>query len=129
MNLSLPEEDYIDIRLLTAGGRCLHDGKHCIQFAFQILLENVSDGSVRLKGRKWVITGTDGQTTILEGENVFNIQPLLKPGEVFSYTGYHMLPSQPRRIELRYFGLNSSALPFITPSFSFPRRAFTIPKV
>lgn len=127
MNLSLPEEDLIDIRLLTAGGRYLQDGQHHLQFAFQILLKNVSEGSVRIKGRKWFITGIDGQTTILEGENVFNIQPLLKPGEVFSYTGFHLLPSHPRRIELRYFGLNSSARPFITPPFSFPHRAFNVP--
>lgn len=127
MNLALPEEDCIDIRLLTAGGRRLHDGKHLMQFAFQILLENISDSSIRLKGRKWIITGSKDQTTILDGENVFNIQPLLKPREVFSYTGYHLLEDQPRCIELRYFGLNGSAMPFITPSFSFPRRAFTIP--
>lgn len=124
---SLPEEDYLNIKLLIAGIRSAGRAPRRVQLAFQILFVNESEESVRLKGRKWMIRDAAGETSVIEAENVFNMQPLLKPGEVFSYAGNHVLSAPATHMELRFFGLNSAALPFISPPFVFPKASLNLP--
>lgn len=124
---SLPEEDYLSVRLLVAGVRSAGRAPRRVQLAFQMLLVNESSESVRLKGRKWMIRDASGETSVIEAENVFNMQPLLKPGEVYSYAGNHVLTAPATHMELRFFGLNSAALPFISPPFAFPKASLRLP--
>lgn len=124
---SLPEEDYLNVKLLVAGVRAAGRAPRRVQLAFQILLVNESGESVRLKGRKWMIRDSSGEMSVIEAENVFNMQPLLKPGEVYSYAGNHVLSAPATHIELRFFGLNRSALPFISPPFVFPKASLGMP--
>lgn len=124
---SLHEEDYLNVKLLVAGVRTAGRAPRRIQLAFQILIANESRESVRLKGRKWMIRDASGEVSVVEAENVFNMQPLLKPGEVFSYAGNHVLTAPATHIELRFFGLNQAAMPFISPPFSFPKAALVLP--
>ncbi|MCD7799577.1 MAG: ApaG domain [Akkermansiaceae bacterium] len=122
----LPEESYVCMRLLTAG--CRRKGKH-VHLAFRILLNNISQNTVRLKGRKWRIREANGAIFSIEGEDVFNVQPLLRPGEVFFYTGIRRFTSPPVGMELRYFGLNHLSAPFMTPAFVFPKEAISVPEL
>ncbi len=124
---SLPEEDYLNVKLLVAGVRASGRVPRRIQLAFQILVGNESKESVRLKGRKWMIRDASGEVSVIEAENVFNMQPLLKPGEVYCYAGNHVFSAPPTHMELRFFGLNRSAMPFISPAFSFPKAALRLP--
>lgn len=124
---SLPEEDYLNVKLLVAGVRTAGRAPRRIQLAFQILIANESRESVRLKGRKWMIRDASGEVSVVEAENVFNMQPLLKPGEVFSYAGNHVLTAPATHMELRFFGLNRAAMPFISPPFAFPKAALALP--
>ena len=39
-------------------------------FIYFISIHNLSDRSVTLKGRKWVLSNDDGTTTVVEGEKI-----------------------------------------------------------
>lgn len=124
---TLPEEDYLNVKLLVAGVRSAGRAPRRVELAFQLLLVNESEESVRLKGRKWIIRDAAGETSVIEAENVFNMQPLLKPGEVFGFAGNHVLSARATYVELRFFGLNRGALPFISPPFVFPKASLGMP--
>ena len=59
-------------------------------FAFFITIQNDSDETVTIKGRKWVITNDAGEVTVVEGDGVVGEFPHLEPGEHFSYNSYHI---------------------------------------
>ena len=55
-------------------------------WAYTIELENTGDESVQLLNRHWKIMDAKGLTQEVRGQGVIGEQPVLKPGEVFSYT-------------------------------------------
>ena len=59
-------------------------------FIYFISIHNLSDRSVTLKGRKWVLSNDDGTTTVVEGEKIVGETPCINPGESFSYNSYHV---------------------------------------
>lgn len=54
-------------------------------FAYRIEVENLSDQSVQLMRRKWFIFDSNGTTRDVEGEGVVGLQPVIAPGESYSY--------------------------------------------
>ncbi|RZK48183.1 MAG: Co2+/Mg2+ efflux protein ApaG [Pedobacter sp.] len=54
-------------------------------FAYRIEVENLSDQSVQLMRRKWFIFDSNGTTRDVEGEGVVGVQPVIAPGESYSY--------------------------------------------
>lgn len=58
-------------------------------FIYYITIRNLSDQTVTVKGRKWVVRAEDGQVTAVEGDGVVGCFPRLEPGEAFSYNSYH----------------------------------------
>ena len=54
--------------------------------ADSIEIENHGDEVVRLNSRHWRITDANGRTEEVRGSGVVGKQPVLKPGETFSYT-------------------------------------------
>jgi ApaG protein len=54
-------------------------------FAYQITIQNHSDFTVKLLRRKWVILDAYGDQRIVEGEGVVGQQPVIAPGETFTY--------------------------------------------
>ncbi|RYG00888.1 MAG: Co2+/Mg2+ efflux protein ApaG [Chitinophagaceae bacterium] len=54
-------------------------------FAYRIEVENLSDHSVQLMRRKWFIFDSNGTTREVEGEGVVGLQPVIAPGESYSY--------------------------------------------
>ena len=59
-------------------------------FIYFITLYNMSDRTVTLQGRKWVLSNVDGTTTVVEGEKIVGETPTIPSGESFSYNSYHV---------------------------------------
>jgi ApaG protein len=59
-------------------------------FIYFIAIHNLSDRTVTLTGRKWVLSNDDGTTTVVEGEKIVGETPVISPGESFSYNSYHV---------------------------------------
>jgi ApaG protein len=55
-------------------------------FLYTITLTNESQDTVQLLSRHWVITDGSGHVEEVRGPGVVGQQPVLKPGEAFTYT-------------------------------------------
>jgi ApaG protein len=55
-------------------------------WAYAIEIANQGEEVVQLRSRHWRITDANGRTEEVRGAGVVGKQPVLKPGEVFSYT-------------------------------------------
>jgi ApaG protein len=60
------------------------DGRYF--WAYSIEISNLGDEVVQLRSRHWRITDANGRTEEVKGPGVVGKQPVLKPGETFSYT-------------------------------------------
>ena len=60
-------------------------------FVYFITIENRTDETVTIKGRKWVVADSLGQRVVVEGDGVVGKCPRLPPGEHFSYNSYHVI--------------------------------------
>ena len=72
-------------------------------FVYFISIFNTSDIPVTLRGRKWVVSEYDGETTVVEGDGVVGQQPLIEPGNHFSYNSYHVV-AESATVQGAYFG-------------------------
>jgi ApaG protein len=77
------------------------------RFVYFISIHNDSEETVRIRGRKWVVTNDRGQTVVVEGDGVVGQFPTLPPGGNFSYNSFHLLGTRRGRAEGSYFGLDS----------------------
>lgn len=57
-------------------------------FAYDIRISNLGDDVVQLLNRHWVITDANGAVEEVKGPGVVGNQPVLAPGESFSYTSF-----------------------------------------
>ena len=55
-------------------------------WAYRIEISNLGKEVVQLRSRHWRITDANGRTEEVRGAGVIGKQPVLKPGEKFSYT-------------------------------------------
>ncbi len=55
-------------------------------WAYAVTIRNNGDVPVRLRRRHWTITDSNGDVQEVDGVGVVGEQPLLEPGEAFSYT-------------------------------------------
>src|ERR1700728_1463758 len=55
-------------------------------WAYRVTIENQGQETVHLLSRHWMITNARGEFTEVKGPGVIGKQPLLKPGESYSYT-------------------------------------------
>lgn len=55
-------------------------------WSYTVQIENGSGDVVRLLNREWSITDAHGRRQEIQGAGVVGQQPLLRPGERFSYT-------------------------------------------
>ncbi|WP_300450283.1 Co2+/Mg2+ efflux protein ApaG [Accumulibacter sp.] len=55
-------------------------------FAYTITIENVGTVAAQLISRHWIITDAGGEVREVRGLGVVGQQPLLQPGDKFSYT-------------------------------------------
>ena len=59
-------------------------------FIYYISIRNLSDRTVTLNHRRWVLTGPSRRTEIFEGEFIEGASRTLAQGESFSYSSYHI---------------------------------------
>ncbi len=59
------------------------------EFTYHLTIQNRSDRSVVLLGRKWVIQPSGGPRLVVEGDGIVGQEPRLAPGEQFSYHSRH----------------------------------------
>jgi ApaG protein len=59
--------------------------KEHFMFAYQITIENLSDYSIQLMRRQWFIFDSNGTQREVEGEGVVGLQPVIEPGDHYSY--------------------------------------------
>ena len=87
-------------------------------FVYFIVIENNSDETVTIKGRKWVVTDADGGRVVVEGDGVVGKFPKLEPGERFSYNSYHVIGSD-SVAEGAFIAMTDEGEPVVTriPSF------------
>ena len=60
-------------------------------FIYFISIYNDSDRVIQILGRKWVVSESDGECVVVEGNGVIGETPTLKPGENFTYNSYHVV--------------------------------------
>ena len=121
---SLPERDFLDMGVSLYGIRAARHPRPCYRVCYRLRMFNAGRSSLRLLGRKWTLRDTAGRTRIIEAERVFNQQPVLKPGDAFSYGGCTYFDSEPAAMEVRFFGTDQGNRPFISPPLVFPTRCF-----
>ncbi|MEI8235431.1 MAG: ApaG domain [Verrucomicrobiota bacterium] len=76
-------------------------------FAYYLTIENLSDETVTIQGRKWVVTDAQGHRVVVEGDGVVGKTPRLHPGERFSYHSYHVIASD-SVAEGAFFAINET---------------------
>ncbi|NQX91502.1 MAG: Co2+/Mg2+ efflux protein ApaG [Flavobacteriales bacterium] len=54
-------------------------------FSYQIVIENKSDAPFQLLRRKWEIFDSIGETRFVEGKGVIGEQPVILPGQTYTY--------------------------------------------
>jgi len=57
-------------------------------FRYDVTVRNEGDAPVQLLNRHWVITDSTGRTDHVRGQGVVGQQPLLAPGQSFSYSSF-----------------------------------------
>ena len=88
-------------------------------FAYFITIHNQSTETVTIRGRKWVVTDTEGETIVVEGDGVVGQTPRLEPGQNFSYNSYHVISSD-SVAEGAFIGLTEEGQPVVVriPKFT-----------
>lgn len=123
----LPVLDVLHMEVTLWGMHISRHPEPRYHIIFRICMHNASDISVRLKGRKWLLQDTSGQSRIIEAEHVFNQYPVLAPGAVYSYSGCQSFSMPPAKMEVRFFGEDQRGMPFISPALIFPRHMLRVP--
>lgn len=62
-------------------------------FRYYVIIKNTSGLSVQLLSRTWNIVDIGFAKTVVEGDGVIGMQPILEPGEVFKYFSNVILQS------------------------------------
>ncbi len=62
-------------------------------FSYKVTITNNNRTSVKLKNRFWVITDGNGKVNEVKGKGVVGQQPVIAPGESYSYTSGAIFPT------------------------------------
>ena len=71
-------------------------------FFYTITISNESPETVQLISRHWIITNAEGEVQNVQGDGVVGEQPVLAPGESFTYTSFCQLETSFGRMEGTY---------------------------
>ncbi|MCO4322627.1 Co2+/Mg2+ efflux protein ApaG [Aliidiomarina quisquiliarum] len=95
-------------------------------FAYTITLTNQSTEQVQLLTRQWTITNADGEVTEVEGDGVVGQQPLIAPGDSFSYTSGTVLSTPVGIMQGSYGMINKAGMPF---NVAIPQFRLALPNI
>lgn len=93
-------------------------------FVYFITIENGSEETITIKGRKWVVTDAEGGRIVVEGDGVVGKFPRLEPGERFSYNSYHVIGTD-SIAEGAFIGISEEGEPVVT---RIPRFEMKVPR-
>lgn len=94
-------------------------------FSYTITIENESDSPCQLISRHWVIQDANRKTEEVYGEGVVGEQPIIKPGESYTYTSGAVLETEMGTMEGRYFMIDKSKDKFEVP---IPKFVLSVPR-
>ncbi|MFQ5349243.1 MAG: Co2+/Mg2+ efflux protein ApaG [Thermoanaerobaculia bacterium] len=77
-------------------------------FLYTVTIENLGEETVQLRSRHWVITDAAGRVEEVRGPGVVGEQPLLAPGDSFSYTSGCPLRTDAGKMEGSYQMVNAA---------------------
>ena len=77
-------------------------------FVYFITIHNDSTVAVTIKGRKWVVRESDGETIAVEGDGVVGQFPTILPAASFSYQSRHLLAGGAAVAEGSYLGVDAN---------------------
>ena len=92
-------------------------------FIYFITIINLSNTTLTLKGRRWVIHEQAGNQKVIEGAGIVGKEPNLKPGEKFSYNSYHTCDCN-STAEGSFHGIDEHGIPIFV---RIPRFDMNIP--
>lgn len=98
------ETDYIEDQSNSSDQRFV--------FAYTITIENIGVTPAKLLARHWVITDSNGKVDEVEGDGVIGEQPIIQPGEAFSYTSGAVLETDVGTMAGSYQMVNEDGQPF-----------------
>ena len=98
------------------------DHPHC--FVYFISIHNGTEMTVTIKGRKWVVTNSRGELTVVEADGVVGEFPIIEPGDKFSYNSYHLLDTPWAEAEGSYLGVDAQGRKVLT---RIPRFKMQVP--
>lgn len=98
---------------------------HRCGFAYKIKINNESNRTVQLLGRKWMIKQADGTIDTVEGDGVVGDQPVIDPGQSHEYTSYCLLNGDHGSMWGFYFGKDEEETPVM---WRIPRFDMSIEK-
>ncbi|WP_372862968.1 Co2+/Mg2+ efflux protein ApaG [Spongiibacter sp.] len=122
----MPDTNPVDIQVESqylAEQSAPEDSRYA--FAYTITLRNTGDEAVRLLNRHWIITDGDNHVQEVQGEGVVGKQPLIEPGETFTYTSGAIIDTAVGTMEGSYEMISASGRRFIAPiaMFSLAQRS------
>lgn len=99
------------------------DGRNC--FVYFISIHNDGPLPVTIKGRKWVVTDSEGEVTAVEADGVVGQFPTIEPGEKFTYNSFHLLATGRGVAEGSYLALDSIGKKIVV---RIPRFTMEVPR-
>lgn len=81
-------------------------------FAYCVNITNHRPEPVQLRSRFWHITDGNGKQTEVSGDGVIGVQPVLKPGETYSYTSGAVLETPLGSMQGYYEMIDQAKVPF-----------------
>lgn len=88
-------------------------------FSYFITITNNDEEAVQLLRRHWTITDGDQKTQEVEGEGVIGEQPMINPGDSFSYTSGTIIATEVGSMRGFYTMRTLSGTEFDTPIPTF----------
>ena len=87
-------------------------------FVYFLSIVNRSQQVVVIKGRKWILCESSGETTVVEGQGVVGENPVIQSGEQFSYNSYHVV-GEDSEVSGAFFGFDEKGQGVVVkiPSF------------
>ena len=88
-------------------------------FAYTITIKNNGSTSAQLLRRRWLITDANDKIQEVQGDGVVGKQPLLQPGEAFTYTSAAMIETPFGYMQGNYYLIADDGIEFDTeiPAF------------
>ena len=94
-------------------------------FSYTISIENTSSFSFQLISRHWLIRDANNKTEEVYGDGVVGEQPVILPGQTYTYSSGCVLETEMGTMEGRYFMLSEKAGEF---EVTIPKFLLSVPR-